>query len=349
MCAFIWELIKDKRLYHHYRKILNDYKTYLSLKVFIYYIVFNKVFFYIPYMLFMKNITKKTPVVKKSLAKKPLAKRVLVKKTVAAPQKKFSWLWALAIGNVVGFIVVLMVNYLAVSIPLGGMTTGQLSDLYPNLFVPAALTFSIWGIIYLLLLGFIVWQLVDFYKKQSIGITKKIWIWFLLSCVANIWRMFAWQYQYVLLSVFIIIFFLITLIVVGNRIQLGKKLGSLGDKYLVQVPFSIYLWRLSVATIANITAVLVHFKWNMFGQTPVFWTILVMIVATLLWLLSLKKTYNIMYALVIIRAFIGIIIKRLWVTSDFPIVYTSIIRTAGICITVLAAGIWAKFKQRKNN
>ncbi len=80
----------------------------------------------------------------------------------------------LAIGNVIGFIVVIIVNYLAVSIPLGGMTTGQLSDLYPNLFVPAALTFSIWGLIYLLFLGFVVWQLVDFYKKQSTGITKKI-------------------------------------------------------------------------------------------------------------------------------------------------------------------------------
>lgn len=81
---------------------------------------------------------------------------------------------------------VLVVNYLAVALPLGGMTTGALSDLYPNLFVPAALTFSIWGLIYLLLLGFVVWQLVDFYKKKSTGISSKIGIWFLLSCAANI-------------------------------------------------------------------------------------------------------------------------------------------------------------------
>lgn len=69
---------------------------------------------------------------------------------------------------------VLIVNYLAVTLPLGGMTTGALSDLYPNLFTPAALTFSIWGVIYLLLFAFVIWQIVDFYKKQSTGITKKI-------------------------------------------------------------------------------------------------------------------------------------------------------------------------------
>lgn len=123
--------------------------------------------------------------------------------------------------------------------------------------------------------------------------------------------MFAWQYQYVIISVLVIIFFLITLIVLAKKIDVGKKIGSVGDKYLVQVPFSIYLGRLSVATIANVTAVLVHFGWNMRGMTDVFWTICVIIVATLLALLSLKKTYNIMFALVVVRAFIGIIIKRI--------------------------------------
>ena len=298
----------------------------------------------------MKKIINKKPVAKKAAARRPVAKKLVAKKplpvkVITAP-KKPSWLAGLAIANIIGFVVVLVVNYLAVSIPLGGMTTWQLSDLYPNLFVPAALTFSIRWLIYLLFLGFVVRQIVDVYKKQSTGITKKIWIWFLLSCVANIGRMFAWQYQYVILSVIIIVFFLITLIVAGNKIQLGKKLGSIGDKWLVQVPFSIYLWRLSVATIANVTAVLVHFGWNMFGLSDIFRTILVIIVATLLALLSLKKAYNIMFALVVIRAFIGIIIKRV---SVDPIYASSIIWTLGICIAVLTAGIGAKFEQRKNN
>lgn len=158
--------------------------------------------------------------------------------------------------------------------------------------------------------------------------------------------MFAWQYQYVVLSVAVIVFFLITLIVLAQRVEIGKKIGNMGDKYLVQVPFSIYLGRLSVATIANVTAMLVHFRWNMFGMTDIFRTIAVIIVATVLALLSLRKNYNIMFALVVIRAFIGIIIKRVQVD---PVYARSIIRTLGICIAIISAGIGAKFKQRKDN
>lgn len=120
------------------------------------------------------------------LMKKNSKKTSFAKKVVMNTPKKSSWLSALAVGNVLAFVVVLIVNYLAVSIPLGGMTTGALADLYPNLFVPAALTFSIWGVIYLLLLAFVIRQIVDFYRKKSSAITQKMGIWFLLSCVANI-------------------------------------------------------------------------------------------------------------------------------------------------------------------
>ena len=56
-----------------------------------------------------------------------------------------------AILNITGFVIVVAVNVLAVRLPLNGSTPQQISDQYPNLFVPAGLTFSIWGIIYLLL------------------------------------------------------------------------------------------------------------------------------------------------------------------------------------------------------
>jgi hypothetical protein len=65
----------------------------------------------------MKKIIKKKPAAKKIVAKKPVAIKATNK------PKKSSWLSALVIGNVIGFIVVLIVNYLAVSLPLGGMTT----------------------------------------------------------------------------------------------------------------------------------------------------------------------------------------------------------------------------------
>lgn len=283
--------------------------------------------------------------IKKKATKKIVAKKKLPVKVVSK-SKKSSWLGLLSIGNIIAFIAVLIVNYLAVSLPLGGMTTWALADLYPNLFTPAGLTFSIWGVIYLWLFVFVIWQAVDFYKKQSTGITKKIWIWFLLSCAANIWRMFARQYQYVLLSIIIMLVFLGILIVIANKIQLGKKLGSLWNKYLVQVPFSIYLWRISVATIANASAVLVHYEWNMFGLSDIFRTNLVIIIATIITIRSLKKTNNIIFALVVIRAFIGIILKRIDVD---PVYATNILWTLGACIAIITAGIGRKFEGWKNN
>ena len=118
------------------------------------------------------------------------------------------------------------VNYLANALPIGGMSTGALSDLYPNLFVPVGLTFSIWGLIYLMLGVFVVWQIVDVYKQHSKGIVQKIGIWFLLSCLAHISWIFAWQYQQVLLSVGIMLLFLSILIVLSYKVSIGHKLGK---------------------------------------------------------------------------------------------------------------------------
>ncbi|AHB41722.1 hypothetical protein P148_SR1C00001G0935 [candidate division SR1 bacterium RAAC1_SR1_1] len=270
---------------------------------------------------------------------KSTKKKVVSKKSISAPivkkTKKNFWLSFLAILNILAFIAVVVVNYLANALPIGGMSTGALSDLYPNLFVPIGLTFSIWGLIYLLVFGFVIWQLVDLFRKKSLDITKKIGIWFLLSCMANVGWIFAWHYQNVLLSVIVMLLFLIILIVITKKLKIGERLGSCADKLLVQIPFSVYLGRICVATIANITTLLVTIGWNMRGMTDVFWTNLVIVVAALLALISLWKKYDIVFALVIIWAFIGIILKRL----GAEIIYPNIIWTLGISIAIITGGI----------
>lgn len=279
--------------------------------------------------------------------KKTGTKKVVVKKTPSVVKalntpKKTSWLWFLAIANIIWFFAVIVVNYLAVNLPIWWMTTGDLSDLYPNLFTPAWLTFSIWGLIYLALAWFVIRQIVDLYKKNSIGITKKIWIWFLLSCLINMWWIFAWHYKVVWLSVVIMILFLIVLIVIANKVQMWKKLWTWWDKLLVQIPFSLYLGWISVATIANISTWLVNTWWTMRWMTDIFWTILVIVVAALLALISLYKKYNIIFALVVVRAFIGIIIKRIDVD---PIYAKSIIWTLWVCIAVIVGMIWWRLEK----
>jgi hypothetical protein len=138
------------------------------------------------------------------------------------------------------------------------------------------------------------------------------------------------------LSVIIMILFLIVLIILIHKVEIGKKIWTWWDKLLIQVPFSVYLGWISVATIANMSALLVNINWNMFWLSDIFWTIVVIIVAMLLALLSLYKHYNIPFALVIIWAFIGIIIKRV---SIDPIYASSIIRTLWICIFIILISI----------
>jgi hypothetical protein len=249
----------------------------------------------------------------------------------------------LAISNIVAFVAVIIVNYLATSLPIGWMSTGALSDLYPNLFVPVGMTFSIWGLIYLWLLWFVVWQIVDLFKKKGSEITKKIGVWFLLSCIANIGRIFAWHYRLVWLSVLVMLFFLVVLIVISYKIKIWKKLWTLWDKYLVQIPFSLYLWWISVATIANIATWLVNMWRSGRWISDIHWTMIVIAVATVLALLSLFRKNNIIYALVIVRAFIGIILKRLWA----EVVYSEIIWLLWSCIVIVAFVIGKVFDKRK--
>lgn len=290
-----------------------------------------------------KPIKKKTAVTRKSLAAKPMRQKE------AKARGRWSWTKTLAIANIIGFISTLVVNYLANSLPIWGINTGQLSDLYPNLFTPAAITFSIRGVIYLGLLGFIIRQAMDAFKKRSTWITEHIGIRFLLSCAANIGRIFARHHQQVLLSVIIIIAFLITVIMLVRRAKVGQRIGTVRDKRLVQVPFSIYLGRLLVAVIANITAWMVNMgvpqdlRW-ISGQG---WTMIKIIIASFLAVFILFKRNNVPLGLVVIRALIGIIIKRSWVT-EFPI-YPSIIWTAWLCIMAIAAVIGWRWEKRLKN
>ncbi len=204
-------------------------------------------------------------------------------------------------------IFMLLMNSLAIFLPLGGKTTGELSDLYPNLFVPAGFTFAIWSVIYLLLIGFIGYQWIGGNEKSKI---EKVGPWFLLNGLANGAWIIAWHYELVPLSL------LIMLVLLGSLIMLHRKLninyfGSHGIKWLVYVPVSVYLGWISVATIANFTTVLVNYEWSGFGVSPDIWSVVVLIVAVILGCLMMYRHKDIFYAGVIAWASYGILSKRL--------------------------------------
>jgi hypothetical protein len=251
----------------------------------------------------------------------------------------------LSVLNLLGFLGTVVVNGLANALPIGGKNTGELSDLYPNLFVPAGLTFSIWGIIYVLLAIFVVYGLVTAFRKDAeTAFNGKAGIYFFLSCLANIGWIFAWHYRVVPLSLVMMLVLLGCLLAIYLRLRVGKADAPKSEKYLVHLPFSVYLGWITVATIANVTALLVDIGWNGFGLSEQFWAVAVILVAIAITLAVLFTRRDIYYSLVVDWALLGILIKRLAVntTPDQTVVVISI---AGMAI--ITAGIIAQIIRRK--
>jgi hypothetical protein len=248
------------------------------------------------------------------------------------PKKMFQ------IINIFSFLAVLVVNGMANAIPLGGNTTGELSDLYPNLFVPAGLTFSIWGVIYLALGIFIIYQARDLFSGKQIEMPylQSIGWYFFISCLANAGWIFAWHYRQTLLSLVLMLVLLFSLILIYTNLDIGRQPVNSAIRNYVHLPFSLYLGWITVATIANITAVLVRYNWNGWGLSEVFWTVLVILAGTVIALINIFQRGDIAYSLVVGWAYLGIIIKRYSADSQ-PIM--TIIITAGLGIVLILAGL----------
>ena len=242
----------------------------------------------------------------------------------------------LSIFNLVFFVGIVIVNSLAMSIPINNKTTGELSDQYPNLFVPAGSTFSIWGIIYLLLAIFAIYQLVYAFRsnEQKPTFIEKIALLFILSSVMNMSWIFAWHYEMVSLSVLVMLVLLLSLIAIYLRLSIGRSDASGTEKYLVHLCFSVYLGWITVATIANITSLLVDINWNRFGLSEPFWTVAVIIVAIVITLIMLFSRKDLFYALVVDWALYGIWLKRSTVDAE-PIQSIIIAVLAGIALISL--------------
>jgi hypothetical protein len=246
-------------------------------------------------------------------------------------------------GNIFAIMITILVNALAVLLPLNGKTTQELSDALPNLFVPAGITFSIWGIIYILWIVFAVYQARDLFKKVEIEMPflQQITVLFIMSSVANSAWIFLWHYEYVGLSLLMMIILLFSLLSIYLRLNIGRSNVTMTDKLCVHVPFSVYLGWITVATIANVTAFLVSLKWDGFGVDPLLWTIIIIAVGTLLTVLMLALRKDIAFSLVILWAFFGIWMKRM--TQPNTITDVNVATTISIAIVLILAGLLAVF------
>ena len=234
-------------------------------------------------------------------------------------------------------------NALANILPINQLNTGQISAFYPNYFVPAGFTFSIWGIIYLLLINYAISYtyftvLSDKFPKVAayLSVINK---WFWVTCFLNASWILAWHYLWIWTSVLIMLLFLSTLIYIFIT---GKEKQSALNKtqsFLLYTPFLVYLGWISVATIANTTALLVKIDWNGFGISPVTWSLIMMITATILAIYFIWVEKTVSYSLVIMWALWGIRAAR---TDDAPFLSQAALVGLVLIFIVLVSGFIKK-------
>jgi hypothetical protein len=215
----------------------------------------------------------------------------------------------LLILNIIMFAVTVAINSLAgATTLLNGKTTGQVSDSYPTLITPQGFTFSIWSIIYILLGAFVVYQILP--RNRDKPFNERINFLFILSCLLNVSWIFLWQYGHFAYSVIFIFGLLASLIAIYLRLNIGKTTVPLVERICVQLPFSVYMGWITVASIANVAVALTAAGWNGFGIAASTWAALVIAVALVITLIMIVTRRDVAYSLVIIWALYGIMSKQ---------------------------------------
>lgn len=235
--------------------------------------------------------------------------------------------------NIVGMLVVLVVNAMASLLPLNGITTAQISDSFPILFVPAGYVFSIWGIIYLGLIAFTVYQVLPTQRENPR--LRKMGIWFFLSGIANSLWLVSFHYQLFGLAMIMMLVLLGILIQIYTLLGIGKERVKPVEKWVVNLPFSIYLGWITVATIANASQLLYSVNWDGFGISAEIWTLIMLSAALIISTLVSFTRKDVGYALVLVWALVGIAIKQSALPMIANAAWFSAVVVAGVLVIAL--------------
>ncbi len=248
---------------------------------------------------------------------------------------------ALTVLNIVAALAALVVNGMANAIPLNGQTTAAVSDKFPVYFVPAGYVFAIWGVVYLGWIAFVVYQALpaqrDHPRLQRIGGL------FALSCLANAAWIFLWHYEYFELTAVVMLLLLACLMAIYLRLDIARERVSTVEKWCVDIPFSIYLGWISVATIANVTDLLYYWKWDALGIAPDVWAVIMLATAAAIALAMALTRSDIAFLLVMVWSFAGIAVKQ----AEAPLVANAAWAMTALAALMVPFGLWYRGRRQQ--
>ena len=220
-------------------------------------------------------------------------------------------------ANALSVLIALTVNILASALPLNGQNTGEISDRFQVYFVPAGYVFAIWGVIYIGWIAFVLYQFRTAQKDSPR--MRRLGYLFALSGIFNALWLVCWHYNAFGWSVLVMLILLSLLIASYLKLDVGRVAVPPAEKWSVDVPFSIYLGWITVATVANVTDLLYLVNWNGFGIAPQVWAVIMLVVAGFIGLLMTLYRKDSGYVLVLVWSFVGIAVKQ----SAVPLVANS--------------------------
>ena len=242
---------------------------------------------------------------------------------------------------IISLVLTLAVNFLANTLPINGVMTGEVSDQFPILFVPAGYVFSIWGLIYLALVAFAIYSLTP--KGRADARVDGVAGWFTAANLFNAVWIFLWHYQQFPLTLIAMAGLLVSLLAIYIKLRVGLEKRSLADRLLVETPFSIYLGWITVATVANISQVLYVLGWRGAPLSEPVWAVVMLAVAALLGGLMIFLRKEVAYPLVLVWAFVGIWVMQ----AGTPLVAWSAL-VGAVVLGVLIVGRWVGTAATKN-
>ncbi|QHG19401.1 tryptophan-rich sensory protein [Nostoc sp. ATCC 53789] len=235
-----------------------------------------------------------------------------------------------------------VINVLSNVFPLNGLSIGEISNtLFKNvLIIPANYAFAIWGLIYLGLFAFGIYQALP--NQRDEPDLRKTGYLLVIACVAQSIWVYLFLSRLFALSVIAMLLILLPLIGVYVQLEIGKSRVPRLKKWCLHFPISIYLGWISVATIVNIACALYFHGWNGWGISAITWTLIMVLIATAVAVVIVIQRRDIAYAGVILWALVAIAIKH----SDNSILRNTVFVLA--IVLVLTATIKSLRPQQEN-
>ncbi|MBV8251208.1 MAG: hypothetical protein JO154_01275 [Chitinophaga sp.] len=256
-----------------------------------------------------------------------------------------------SIFNSIAFIILIAVHLLSWLLPINGVSSADVSDLYPSLFVPAGFTFHIREVIYICLLAFtICQQMLAFSPDEESRLRyhmQRMQHWFILSCILNACWFFAWHYEMIPLSMLLKVLQLLCLIRIHQNFHIYNPYAYQKEVWFVQIPFSIYLAWIAITTLLNFATLSTYEQWMITPAAQIGLTVALICVSTIISMIMILFRNNILFALVNVWMLYGILYKRQMTGTpeEYAIIHACIVGIGMIAVTIS----WYLIRKQKSS